>query len=293
MTGRTYAEPAALDEALRLLGELGPSAAVVAGGTDLVVGARSGKKPLPEALLAIHRLAELESVAGGASEPLHLGALVTHGWIEASPLLRERYSALADASALVGSPATRHVGTIGGNLCNASPAMEVGSPLLVYGASVELSSSSSTRTVALEDFLLGPGRSARADGELLTGVSVPAPPALAGSAYVRLEYRRAMEIAVVGAAALVVLDADGRCADVRIALTAVAPTCLRAGAAEAALSGAEPTADALAEAGRLSADAASPIDDVRAPADYRRAMVPVIVRRALEGALARARGEER
>jgi carbon-monoxide dehydrogenase medium subunit len=102
-----------------------------------------------------------------------------------------------------------------------------------------------------------------------------------------------MEIAVVGAAALVVLDADGRCADVRIALTAVAPTCLRAGAAEAALSGAEPTADALAEAGRLSADAASPIDDVRAPADYRRAMVPVIVRRALEGALARARGEER
>jgi aerobic carbon-monoxide dehydrogenase medium subunit len=293
MTGRTYAEPATLDEALRVLGELGPGAGVVAGGTDLVVGARSGKKPLPDALVAIHRLAELDSVAGGSSEPLRLGALVTHGSIEASPLLRERYSALAEASALVGSPATRHVGTLGGNLCNASPAMEVGSPLLVYGASVELTSVSGSRTLAVEDFLLGPGQSARADGELLTGVSVPVLPERSGSAYVRLEYRRAMEIAVVGAAALVVLDADGRCAEARIALTAVAPTCLRAAAAEASLAGSEPTAEALVEAARLSADAASPIDDVRAPADYRRAMVPVIVRRALENALARARGEER
>lgn len=293
MTGRTYAEPATLDEALRVLGELGPGAGVVAGGTDIVVGARSGKNPLPDALVAIHRLAELDSVAGGSSEPLRLGALVTHGSIEASPLLRERYSALADASALVGSPATRHVGTLGGNLCNASPAMEVGSPLLVYGASVELTSSGGSRTLAVEDFLLGPGKSARADGELLTGVSVPVLPERSGSAYVRLEYRRAMEIAVVGAAALVVLDGDGRCAEARIALTAVAPTCLRAGAAEASLAGSEPTTEALAEAARLSADAASPIDDVRAPADYRRAMVPVIVRRALESALARARGEER
>jgi len=293
MTGRTYAEPATLDEALRILGELGPGAGVVAGGTDIVVGARSGKNPLPDALVAIHRLAELDSVAGGSSEPLRLGALVTHGSIEASPLLRERYSALADASALVGSPATRHVGTLGGNLCNASPAMEAGSPLLVYGASVELTSGSGSRTLTVEDFLLGPGKSARADGELLTGVSVPVLPERSGSAYVRLEYRRAMEIAVVGAAALVVLDGDGRCAEARIALTAVAPTCLRAGAAEASLAGSEPTPEALAEAARLSADAASPIDDVRAPADYRRAMVPVIVRRALENALARARGEER
>jgi carbon-monoxide dehydrogenase medium subunit len=105
----------------------------------------------------------------------------------------------------------------------------------------------------------------------------------------RLEYRRAMEIAVVGAAALVTLDGGGRCAAARIALTAVAPTCVRATRAEEALRGAELTAGTLAEAGELAAAAASPIDDVRAPADYRKAMVPVIVRRALERATERAR----
>ena len=287
--GRTYHAPASLAEAIALLAELGSEAGVVAGGTDLVVAARGGRRRLPSALVAIHRLSELAGISGTPSGGLAAGALVTHADLERSDLVRRRWSALADAAALVGSPATRHVGTLGGNLCNASPAMESGAPLLVYEASVELHSTSGTRSLPLADFLLGPARTALAPGELLTGVTVPPQPAgRVGSAYLRLDYRAAMEIAVVGAAALVALDADGRCTEARIALTAVAPTVVRAADAETALRGQMPTAERVAAAAARAVEAARPIDDVRATARYRTAMVPVIVRRVIELALKRA-----
>jgi len=286
---RTFHAPVTLDEALRLLAELGPRAGVVAGGTDLVVAARGGRKALPEAIVAIDRLPGLAGLEATADGGLRLGALVTHADLERSSLVRERWSALSDSSALVGSPATRHVGTLGGNLCNASPAMETGSPLLVFDASVELRSTGGSRTLPVAEFLVGPGRSALAPGELLVAVVVPAPPAgRVGSAYLRLEYRAAMEIAVVGAAALVALDADGRCTEARIAITAVAPTVIRVTAAERAVRGHAPTAEIIAAAAAAAGEAARPIDDVRASARYRTAMVPVIVRRALEAALVRA-----
>jgi len=289
-TGRTYHAPASLDEAVALLAELGSAAGVVAGGTDLVVAASSGRRDLPAALVAIHRLSELAGISSSSSGGLALGALVTHADLERSDLVRRRWTALADAAAMVGSPATRHVGTLGGNLCNASPAMELGAPLLVYDAVVELRSAGTTRNLALADFLVGPARTALAPGELLTGVTIPPQPAgRVGSAYLRLGYRAAMEIAVVGAAALVALDASGRCTEARVALTAVAPTVVRAPEAETVLRGATPTADLVAEAAARAAGAARPIDDVRATARYRAAMVPVIVRRAIALALDRAR----
>jgi CO/xanthine dehydrogenase FAD-binding subunit len=173
------------------------------------------------------------------------------------------------------------VATVGGNLANASPAMELGSPLLVHEARVETSAG---RTVPVVDFLRGPGETALQPGELITRVFVPNPGA---SAYVRLEYRRAMEIAVVGAAALVVLDAAGRIETARIALTAVAPTCVRAPSAEEALRGA--MTEEFRDAAELAVEAAAPISDVRAGERYRRAQIPVVVRRALERALERAR----
>jgi CO/xanthine dehydrogenase FAD-binding subunit len=282
-----YAEPGTVEEALALVA---PEARVVAGGTDLVVAARSGKNALPASLVAIHRIRELAELEETAAGGLRLGALVTHATLESHPLVRERYTALSDAAALVGSPATRHAGTLGGNLVNGSPAMETGSPLLVHEAEVELTSGEGRRTLALGDFLRGPGQTALAPHELLTAVVVPPPPRGVASAYVRLEYRQAMEIAVVGAAALVALDGERRLAEAKLALTAVAPVCVRVPAAEDALRGAAPTDERLAEAARLAADAARPIDDVRASARYRRAMVSVIARRALELALARAGG---
>ena len=289
MSGGTYLQPASVDEALALLAEH-DGAALVAGGTDLVVGTRQGKRTLPETLVAIHRLPDLDGIGeeGGA---LVLGALATHDAIERSDLVRSRWTALADASAIVGSPATRHVGTIGGNLANASPAMETGAPFVVFGAEVELRSSGGSRSVAVDSFWSGPGRTTAARGEMVTGVRVPGPADGSGSAYVRLEFRRSMEIAVVGAAALVTLADDGTVADARVALTAVAPTIVRSPAAEAALRGKRPTDEAIATAASAVHDTAAPISDVRGSDGYRKAMIEVIARRAIDVAARRAAGE--
>ena len=287
--GRQYFEPATVAEALSVLAE-NPGADLVAGGTDLVVGARQGKRPLGETLVAIHRLGELGGLSETAEGGLRIGALVSHAELESSPLVNQRWSALSDGSVLVGSPATRNAGTLGGNVANASPAMDTGSPLLVFDASVELTSTDGVRSVALAEFFQGPGKTTRAPSELVTAVDVPPlPVGRVGSAYLRLEYRQAMEIAVVGAAALLALDAAGSIVEGRVALTAVAPVCLRVPDAERLLAGAAATADTFAAAAAAASDAARPIDDVRASAEYRRAMVAVITRRALERAHERAK----
>lgn len=249
---------------------------------------RSGKAKLAPTIISIRQLRQLGGVSLGDDGKMRLGALTTHSDLESFKNIRDHYTALSDSARLVGSPATRHIGTLGGNLCNGSPAMESASPLLIFDAAVELSSARGTRIVPLSDFLVGPGRTARERTELLTAVAMPPMPASrAGSAYIRLEYRRAMEIAVVGAAAFLRLESN-QVAEARVALTAVAPTCVRVPGIESELVGSEPSAEALARAARLAADAASPIDDVRASAKYRKHMIEVIVRRALESALSRA-----
>jgi len=291
MSTGTYLQPASLHEALALLAEH-DGAALVAGGTDLVVGTRQGKRTLPETLVAIHLLPNLDGIGGDRGGGLMLGALTTHDAIECSELVRSNWTALADASAIVGSPATRHVGTLGGNLANASPAMETGAPLVVLDAKVELQSSGGSRTVPIESLWASPGRTTAAPGEMITGVRVPAPARGSGSAYVRLEFRRSMEIAVVGAAALVTLAGDGTVAGARVALTAVAPTIVRSPAAEAALRGSEPTAQAIAAAAAAVHDTAAPISDVRGSDGYRKAMIEVIARRAIDVAARRAAGED-
>jgi CO/xanthine dehydrogenase FAD-binding subunit len=260
----------------------------VAGGTDLVVGARQGKMPLPESLVAIDRIAELAGITelDGA---LRIGALATHAELAAHELVRERFTALADAAAIVGSHATRAQGTVGGNLMNASPAMETGGPLICLGGSVMLQSPRGSRWVPVEDFLTGPGETTAQPDELLVAVDVPAPAAGTGSCYVRLEYRRQMEIAVVGATSAVTL-ADGAVAGARVAITALAPTIRRVPEAEAALDGSDGGEAGIAAAAAAAAAASAPISDVRASEEYRRAMAEVMARRAITGALARAGG---
>jgi CO/xanthine dehydrogenase FAD-binding subunit len=283
---KTFVSVATLEDALDALGS---GARPVAGGTDLVVGARQGKAPLPEAIVAIDRidtLAGIVDVDGG----LRLGALATHDEIVANAVIRERFTALADASAIVGSHATRAHGTIGGNVMNASPAMDTGGPLLCFGASASLRSSSGERAVPLEELWTGPGTTVADPRELLVGVDVPALAPMTGSAYVRLEYRRQMEIAVVGVTAVVRLDA-GSVSDARVAITALAPTIRRVAEAEASLIGSDGGDEAIAAAARAAATGSSPITDVRSSAEYRSAMASVIARRGIVVALARARGE--
>jgi CO/xanthine dehydrogenase FAD-binding subunit len=275
-----------VEEALAVLAG---GARAVAGGTDLVVGARQGKAPLPESLVAIDRLDELRGI-DERGDAVRLGALVTHAEIAASATVCERLKALADASAIVGSHATRAQGTLGGNLMNASPAMETGGPLICFGATATLRSAESSRDVAVENLFSGPGQTVAAPGELLTEVVVPMPAPATGSCYLRLEYRRQMEIAVVGVTAVVTLEA-GIISVARVAITALAPTIRRAPEAETALVGSDGDSGAVASAARAAATTAAPISDVRASEQYRRAMAEVIARRAIEAALARARGE--
>ncbi|MEO8477892.1 MAG: FAD binding domain-containing protein [Actinomycetota bacterium] len=284
---RTFVAPATLDEALTAMAA---GARPVAGGTDLVVGARQGKAPLPEGLLAIHRIAELSGLTETDGGGLRLGALATHQDIVSNAAVRERFSALADASAIVGSHATRAQGTIGGNVMNGSPAMDAGGPLLCFDGSVALRSASGARTVAIADLWTGPGSTSSNADELLVSIELPAPAPGTGSCYVRLEYRRQMEIAVVGATAVVTLEA-GTVSHARIAITAVAPTIRRIPAAEQALIGSDGGPAAIEASARATARASTPTSDVRGSAEYRLAMAAVIARRAIACAIARARGE--
>ena len=271
-----------LDEALAALSA---GARPVAGGSDLVVGARHGKAPLPADLVAIDRLDDLKCVEitdAGAC----VGALVNHHTIETHPVLSTVYAALADGSALVGSPSTRNVGTLGGNVMNSSPAMDTGSPLVVLGAEVELQSVRGSRRVPVAELWTAPGRTSASADELCVAVHIPAPSARSNSAYLRLEYRRSMEIAVVGAAASVTLADDGSVAAVRVALTAVAPTII-----EVTGLGVGSVADVAAAAAIAAAEQARPISDVRASDRYRRHTVGVMASRAVQAAARRASGE--
>ncbi len=271
------------------LAALGSGARPVAGGTDLVVGARQGKASLPDAIVAIDRIESLGGIVG-VDGGLRLGALATHEEIVANDVIRERFTALADASAIVGSHATRAQGTIGGNVMNASPAMDTGGPLLCFDATATLRSEGGERAVPLAELWTGPGTTVADPRELLVAIDLPAPEPMTGSAYVRLEYRRQMEIAVVGATAVVTLDA-GSVTDARVAITALAPTIRHVLEAEAALTGSDGGDEAIAAAARAAAAGSSPITDVRGSAEYRSAMAKVIARRAIVAALARARGE--
>ncbi len=279
----------------------------VAGGTDLVVGARHGKAPLPESIVGIHRIPGLDgiSVADGV---VRIGALTSHAAILSSPELASATAGLLDASAIVGSHATRANGTLGGNVMNASPAMDTGAPLLCHDASVVLTGPGGTRRVGLAELWTGPGKTSASPDELMEAVELPLPPEGAGSAYVRLQYRRQMEIAVVGAAAYVEVS-DGAVSAARVAITALTPVICRVPGSEEALvgrrlgsndsvSGENPAVwtqtteigDAIHAAGQAAAAAATPISDVRASAGYRTAMAAVVTRRAVTAALTRATG---
>jgi CO/xanthine dehydrogenase FAD-binding subunit len=281
----SFTSASTLDDALTAVAS---GARPVAGGTDLVVGARQGKAPLPENIVAIDRVEGLRSLEV-SDAGVRLGTLVTHGDIVASAEIRDRFTALADASAIVGSHATRAQGTIGGNVMNASPAMDTGGALLCFDATVTLRSAKGERTIGLDALWTGPGKTSAAPDELLVAVDLPAPAEGTGSCYVRLEYRRQMEIAVVGATAVVVLR-DGSVTDARIAITALTPTIRRVPDAESALVGTAADADAVKAAARAAAAASTPISDVRGSAEYRRAMADVMATRAIAAALTRARG---
>jgi CO/xanthine dehydrogenase FAD-binding subunit len=271
-----------LDDALA---GLAAGARPIAGGTDLVVGARQGKAPLPGDIIAIDRLDELAGIDADAGTT-RIGSGVTHARLMADDTIVGGFTAIADAAALVGSPATRNVGTLGGNVMNGSPAMDTGAPLVVLDAKAELTTTSGSRLVGMDELWTGPGRTSADPAELCTALVLPN--FSGGSAYVRLEYRRAMEIAVVGAAAAVTLDGDS-IASIRVALTAVAPTIIEVTGLDSLIG--TTAADSLDAVAAAAAEQATPISDLRASDAYRRHTIGVMARRAVEAAARRAAGE--
>ncbi len=278
-----YIRAQSLEDALRLLAEHGPEARVLAGGTDLLLEMRGGKSS-PHYLIDISRLAELRGIRvteEAYGEGLAIGATTTVREVETSPLLVGGYRVLAQAAGTLGSVQVRNQATIGGNVCHAAPSADTAPALLVLDALAEIAGPEGREKVPLDQFFQGPGQTALGPDWILVSLHLPRPAAGTGGAYIKHSLRRAMDLAFVGVAALVSV-ADGSLEKVRIALGAVAPTPMRARQAEEALLACGDLSPAtIAEAARVAAEEARPIDDIRSAAWYRRRMVEVETRRAL------------
>lgn len=279
-----YLAPRSLAEALEMLSDR-PEAIPLAGGTDLLVQVKEDNRSV-ETLLSLKRVPELRQFTYNGV--LALGSTVTVGQIAADPRIQQEYTTLAAGAILIGSVQIRNVATVGGNLCNAAPSADTAPPLLVLGAQVVIASAQGKRTIPLEAFVLGPGRTDLQSGELLKEIIVPQLPVYSGSSYVRHTSRARMDLAVAGVAATITLRGDDIITDARLALGAVAPVPMRAVKAEALLPGQALTDDLLREVAATTAREAKPIDDLRASAEYRRHLVDVLTRRALHSAWARA-----
>lgn len=277
------------EEALAALAERGAEAHLLAGGTDVMVQYLRGEID-PALLLHIEGIGSLRGVRGNGT--VVLGALTTHRRLATDPDIRRRFPALAEAAATVGGWQTQAVGTIAGNVCNASPAADTVPPLLVAGTIVHLASASDRRSLPLGDFLLGRRQTARRPDELVTALELPLPAALSGETYLKVGPRRGMEVALVGLAARLTFGDDRQTVDrARLALCSVAPHPFRAEEAETVLEGSRLEPEGVAEAGRLLVERAQPIDDPRATAAYRRRVLAGLLERAIEICRRRALGE--
>jgi carbon-monoxide dehydrogenase medium subunit len=282
-----YHAPTSLGEALDHLSKHGDKAKVLAGGTDLLVSMKK-REILPEHLINLKGILELKHIHYDKKRGLEIGGLVTLGEIERSTIVREKYSALWDAANVMAAPQIRSLATIGGNLCSAVPSADTAPPLVALGASVTLTGKNGERTLLVEDFFTGPEASVLSPDEILSHVSIPNPPENSGGAYLKLMRRNAMDLALVGVAACLGLDGGKRvCREARIALGAVAPTPMRALGAEELLLNKEPDEHLAMEAGKIAAQEARPISDIRASKEYRTEMVRVQTKRAVMAALKR------
>lgn len=281
-----YAAPRTLDEAVELLKASNGQARVLAGGTDLLVQMRMGLRD-PDLVVDVKRIPELMRIEL-SHQGLRLGASVCAAEICEQKAVVEAYPGLVEAAELIGSAQIQGRASVGGNLCNASPAADTVPALIALGAICRIVGPAGERRLPVEDFVLEPGVNALGPGELLATLEVEPRPARSGDAYLRFIPRTEMDIAVAGAGVDLTLDGDGVCQAARVALGAVAPRPLLVPEAAAALVGTRVDEAALEQAGAAASEACRPIDDKRGTAHYRRRIAGVLTRRAASKAAQRA-----
>ncbi len=287
-----YAAPKTVAEAVGLFAEHGERARALAGGTDIIVQVRENRRDV-DLLVDLKHLPEVNELSYDPARGLRLGAAVPCYRIYEHPEIPRVYPGLTDAALLIGGIQIQSRASLGGNLCNASPAADSIPALIAHEAVAVIAGREGTREVPVEKFCTGPGRTVLGRGEFLVSLRLPPPRQRTGSFYVRFIPRNEMDIAVVGVGVAVTLnDAKTHCVAARIALGAVAPTPLLVPEAAAALVDGALTDGHLAKAAALAQAAARPISDMRGDADYRRHLVGVLTKRALPGPSNEPRGVE-
>jgi len=282
-----YQKVYSLEEALDAASASKGASAFLAGGTDLLVQIKEGKKQ-PRCVIDVKGVHEMAGLTLSGDE-LSIGALTCIRTLETSLSVSEKAPLLAQAAAKLGSIQIRHRATIGGNLCNASPSADTASALLALDAQVEIYGKTGTRVIDLDKFFLGPGATVLGDGEILTRLKIPLTRKRRGSVYYKLSTRKAMDLAFVGVAVLLELDGGDRISKARIALAAVDPTPIRVPSVEKQLEGRMLSFDAARESAELAARSCKPISDLRASAEYRREMVRELCQQGLLAAYRQAK----
>ena len=281
-----YVRPSTLHEAVDILTKKVEKAKILAGGQSLLPLMKL-RIASPQLVVDINRLPGLDFLKeeGGA---LRIGALVRHRDVERSRIVQTTYPLLSDAAKVIGDPQVRNLGTVAGSLAHADPASDWGAALLAFDSRVEMTGTKGTRSVRIDDFFTDTFATALGPDEILTEIRVPRPGPRAGGAYAKLK-RKTGDFATVATAAQVGLDAKGSVAQVRIALAAVGPTPIRSRQAERFLLGKEPSASVIEATSKTAVEDAHPAADLRGSEAYKRAMVELFTRRALERAVERAR----
>jgi CO/xanthine dehydrogenase FAD-binding subunit len=279
-----YLEPSTIDEALSLLSQYKGRAKVIAGGTDILPKLKRREIKAPEYIIDLKGIPGLDYIEYDEVGGLSLGALVTIHAVETSPIVQERFGVLFQAVESMASAQVRNRGTVAGNLCNAVPSADTAPALLTLEASLKLTSQKGERIVNVEDFFTGPHETVLTDEEILQEIRVPNLPPHSRGRYLKLTPRKSMDLAIVGVAAVVVVE-DGICNDIRIALGAVAPTPIRARRAENMIKGQELSDEVVEGAAKIAAEECHPISDHRASAGYRCDMVKVLTKSAIQQAI--------
>lgn len=279
-----YFSPQTFEEIPELLIKYGKEAVLMAGGTDLIVRMKEGEIR-PKFLIDLKRIPNLNKIEWDG-ESIRIGALTTIHQIESSPIVQEKLGVLSEAASVLGSYQIRNKGTVGGNLCHASPSADLAPPLIALDGKGYICGKNRERKEALENFFVGPGLTILNPDEILIEIQIPIPLPNTNGTYLKFSPRKAMDLAVVGVATLITLDSSNSvCTQARIVLGAVAPTPIRAKKAEKILEGKKITKDDIQEASNLAAEESKPISDIRGSAWYRKQLLKVLVERSITQAV--------